>query len=75
LILWGVQGIKTFKPIIKDLHRQQFYGMESSNSSPAKHSKDVKAYKKKVIKIIIATLVLSFISILAARDFVIDIAD
>jgi len=50
--------------------------MESSNSSPAKHSKDVKAYKKKVIiKIIIATLVLSFISILAARDFVIDIAD
>jgi len=49
--------------------------MESSNSSPAKHSKDVKAYKKKAIKIIIATLVLSFISVLVARDFVLDIAD
>jgi hypothetical protein len=25
-IIWGLQGIKTFKPIIKDINRQQFYG-------------------------------------------------
>jgi len=79
MIRWGLMAVRTFKPLIKDLHRQEMAGMFGNQNSEqvggVKRSKDIKAYKKKVIKLIIATVVLVFISCLYARCYFNRVAD
>ena len=74
-VLWGYYGIKTFGPIIKDIHKQQVFGSANPNGSPEKRSKNIKVYKRKFFKIVIAMFILNFIGCFYARDFLNKTAD
>lgn len=73
-IIWGVLGIKTFKPIIKDLNHVPTYGVRAMGS-PTKHSASIKVFKKKFIKILVASIVITFVAMLTGRDLIMDATD
>lgn len=41
-IKWGVMALKTFKPIVRDIHRQELQGFGSSE--PARANKNEKSH-------------------------------
>eukprot|EP00347_Sterkiella_histriomuscorum_P004005 403362116 len=80
LVKWGVLALKTFKPIVKDLARQEMAGLFNNQASsqgeiPVKRSKEIKLYRKQVIKILISTVAITFISLIYTRIYLIDTAD
>ncbi|CDW88914.1 UNKNOWN [Stylonychia lemnae] len=80
LLKWGLVGFKTFKPIVKDLKKQELAGMLSTQSHDSvepvvKRSKQIKKFKKISTKVFIGTLVLIFLSSLYTRFFFQSTAD
>ena len=80
LLKWSIEGLKTFKPIVKDLKRQQMAGMFNNEHNPqgepiVKKSKDIKKFKKTTKKMLLATIVLIFASTLYARSYFLRTAD
>jgi hypothetical protein len=78
MIKWGFMALKTFKPIVKDLNRQELagiFGNQNRDEVLVKRSKDISAFRKKVVKLIIATVAMIFISCLYARNYFTRVAD
>jgi hypothetical protein len=78
LIRWAVSAIRTFKPIVKQIHKEETFVQQPAHDRQAHsmpRSKAIKAYQKKVAKILIVTLVLMFAGCLYARCFAISTAD
>eukprot|EP00347_Sterkiella_histriomuscorum_P016727 403352084 len=80
LVKWGFLALKTFRPVVQELKRQEIAGLFNNQVSyqgdiSLKKSKGIKLYKKQVIKILIATIALTFISLTYTRTYLIDSAD
>lgn len=69
----GYHALKTFKPILKE--EQQSHIFVQGANEGVKHSKQIKLYKKRVVKIVMASLALMFLGTLFVRCFLIDMAD
>ena len=75
LCVWvGVKGVKTFKPIVKEiLHPQLFAGREREGQE--KHSKRIRKFQKQYAKVMVATFVLMMLSIFWFKDYALEQAE
>lgn len=74
MVFQGVKGVKTFKPIIKEISHPEIYNSHALSIEDP-HSKRVKVFRKKVVKIIIVTITLSLLCAYVGRTLFIQIAD
>jgi hypothetical protein len=70
----GFHGIKTFKPILKDIEHDRL-NVIANNSDRELRSKQVKHYKKGFVKTMIAVVFILLIGTFIARDFLMTTTD
>lgn len=75
MIYWGRQGMKTFKPILKDLFLAQFQGNAIGHNGGIKRSKGIKKFQRKMIKLMVATVVIMLIGFFYLRSFLLSTAE
>lgn len=69
-VKWGIEAIKTFKPIIQAIEREQLQGVQQPDGHiHDSQSKSIKAHKKKVVKILGLTFLTMVISILYGKSY------
>ena len=73
-IKWGCAALKTYKPIVQEIEREQTVGVPHQAKAES-NSKIVQAHKKKVFKIVFASFIVMTISILYARSYFMTVVD
>lgn len=67
---WGLEAIKTFKPIIKSIENEQIQGVQREGHIHDCNFKSIKQHRKKVKKILGFTFLLVLVSILYGKSYV-----
>lgn len=69
-VKWGLEAIKTFKPIMQSIEKEQIYGVQQ----PEDHindskTKSIKQHKKRVVKILSLTFLIMTVSVLYGKSY------
>jgi hypothetical protein len=66
---WGLEAIKTFKPIILSIEKEQLQGLQAEGHIHDCQTKSIKLHKKRVVKILGFTFLIVLVSILYGKSY------
>lgn len=66
---WGLEAIKTFKPIIQSVEKEQIQGVQAEGLIHDSQSKSIKEHKKRVVRILGFTFLIMLVSVLYGKSY------